>query len=65
LPRLVDFAGTYRRTIGELSPERDTNTGIIENQHGVVVVVTATVDRTKGNVPLVPSPSGVTVILER
>jgi hypothetical protein len=26
LQKLEDFAGTYRRAIGELSPERDTNT---------------------------------------
>jgi hypothetical protein len=65
LQQIEDFAGTYRRTIGELSPERDTNTVIIENQHGVVVVVTVTVDRAKGNIRLVPSASGVTVALER
>jgi hypothetical protein len=65
LQKVEDFAGTYRRTIGELSPERDTNTVIIENQHGGVVVATVTVDRAKGAVRLAPSESGVTVMLER
>jgi hypothetical protein len=65
LQKLEDFAGTYRRAIGELSPERDTNTVIIENQHGVVMAVTVTVDRAKGNVRLVPSESDVTVTIER
>jgi hypothetical protein len=64
LQRLEDFTGTYRRTIGELGPDRDTNTVIISNQHGVVVVVTVSVDRAKGNIRLVPSQSGVTVTLE-
>jgi hypothetical protein len=38
---------------------------IIENQHGVVIAVTVTVDRAKGNIRLVPSESGVTVAIER
>jgi hypothetical protein len=64
LPTLEDFAGTYRRTIGELSPERDTNTVMIQNQHGVIMVVTVTVDRARGNIRLVPSPTGVAVTFE-
>jgi hypothetical protein len=65
LQKIEDFAGTYRRTTGELSPERATNTVIIQNQHGVVVVVTVAVDRAKSSIRLVPSESGVTVRLER
>lgn len=64
LQKLADFAGTYPRMIGELSPDRDTNTLIIENQHGVRMVVTVTVDRAHGQVRLVPSESGVTVAFE-
>lgn len=40
LTMIEDFAGTYRRTMGELSPERGTNTLIIKNEHDVHVVVT-------------------------
>jgi hypothetical protein len=64
LQRLENFTGTYRRTIGELSPDRDTNTMIIANQHGVVVVLTVSVDRAKGDIRLIPSQSGVMVTLE-
>jgi hypothetical protein len=59
------FAGTYQRTMGELSPERGTNTLIIKNEHDVHVVVTVQFERESGNVRLTPSESGVTVTLER
>jgi hypothetical protein len=36
LDKLGAFAGTYRRTMGELSPERGTNTLIIKNEHNRV-----------------------------
>jgi hypothetical protein len=65
LTMIADFAGTYRRTMGELSPERATNTAIIKNEHGVHVVVTVHFERESGNVRLLPSESGVTVTLER
>jgi hypothetical protein len=65
LTMIEDFAGTYRRTLGELSSERGTNTLIIKNAHGVHVVVTVQFERESGNVRLLPSESGVTVKLER
>jgi hypothetical protein len=65
LTMLEDFAGTYRPTMGELSPERGTNTLIIKNEHDVHVVVTVQFARESGNVRLTPSKSGVTVKLER
>jgi hypothetical protein len=64
LSMIEDFAGTYRRTMGELSPERGTNTLIIKNEHDVHVVVTVHFERESGNVRLTPSESGVTVKLE-
>jgi hypothetical protein len=45
------------RAIGELSPERHTNAMMIKNQHGVVAVVTLTVERAKGDIRLAPSES--------
>jgi hypothetical protein len=65
LTMLEDFSGTYRRTMGELSPERGTNTLIIKNEHDVHVVVTVQFEKESGNVRLTPSESGVTVKLER
>jgi hypothetical protein len=65
LTMIEDFAGTYRRTMGELSPERGTNTLIIKNEHNVHVVVTVQFERESGDVRLMPSESGVTVKLER
>jgi len=65
LTMIEDFAGTYRRTLGELSPERGTNTLIIKNEHDVHVVVTVQFERESGNVRLMPSESGATVTLER
>jgi hypothetical protein len=64
LTMLMDFAGIYRRTMGELSPERGTNTLIIKNEHDVHVVVTVHFERESGDVHLTPSESGVTVNLE-
>jgi hypothetical protein len=64
LNMLKDFAGTYRRTLGDISPERDTNTLIIKNEHDVHIVVTVQFERESGNVRLLPSESGVTVKLE-
>jgi hypothetical protein len=65
LSMLGDFAGTYRRTLGDLSPERGTNTLIIKNERNVHVVVTVQFERESGNVRLLPSESGVTVKLEQ
>jgi hypothetical protein len=62
---IEDFPGTYRRTLGELSPERGANTLIIKNERGVHVVVTVYFKKESGNVRLTPSESGVTVALER
>jgi hypothetical protein len=65
LTMLEDFAGSYRRTMGELSPERGTNTLIINNEHNVHVVVTVHFEKESGDVRLTPSESGVTVKLEQ
>lgn len=64
LQRLQDFPGTYRRTTGAVDPERSTNTLILENEHGVRVVVTVTVATERRDVRLLPSESGVTVRLK-
>ena len=63
LQRLEDFAGTYRRAIGVVDPERPTNTLIIENDQGVHIVVTVTVAIERTDVRILPSESGVTVKL--
>jgi hypothetical protein len=64
LQRLEDFAGTYRRAMGEVDPERSTNTLIIQNEQGVRIVVTVTVAMERSDVRLLPSESGVIVKLK-
>jgi hypothetical protein len=63
LQRLGDFAGTYRRAIGVVDPERPTNTLILENEQGVHIAVTVTVALEQTDVRILPSESGVTVKL--
>jgi hypothetical protein len=63
LQRLGDFAGTYRRAIGVVDPERPTNTLILENEQGVHIAVTVTVAIEQTDVRILPSESGVTVKL--
>ena len=65
LTMLGHFAGTYRRTLGDLSPERGTNTLMLQNEHNVYVVVTVHFEPESGNVRLLPSETGVTVKLEQ
>ncbi|HSF34160.1 MAG TPA: hypothetical protein VLK82_27360 [Candidatus Tectomicrobia bacterium] len=65
LTMIEDFAGTYRRTMGELSPERGMNTLIIKNERDVHIVVTVQFAKESGDAHLTPSESGVTVKLER
>jgi hypothetical protein len=65
LSMIEDFPGIYKRTLGEISPERGTNTLIIKNERGVHIVVTVHFERESGNVRLLPSESGVTLTLER
>jgi hypothetical protein len=63
LQRLEDFAGTYRRFSGAVEPERPTNTLMLENDHGVLIVVTVTAAIEQTDVRILPSESGVTVKL--
>ena len=56
LQRLGDFAGTYRRAIGVVDPERPTNTLILENeQECITVTVTVALEHT--DVRILPSES--------
>jgi hypothetical protein len=64
LTKVDALTGTYKRASGELSPERQTNTLMIENQHGVFVVVTVTFEGKHHEVRLTPSETGVTVQLD-
>jgi hypothetical protein len=63
LQRLEDFAGTYRRFIGAVDPERPTNTLMLENDQGVLIAVTVTAAIAQTDVRILPSESGVTVKL--
>jgi hypothetical protein len=65
LQRLEDFAGTYRRAVGAVDPERPTNTLIIENDHKVLIAVTVTAAIEQTEVRILPSESGVTVKLRQ
>jgi hypothetical protein len=64
LQRLEEFAGTYRRFIGAVDPERPTNTLMLENDQGVLIVVTVTAAIEQTDVRILPSESGVTVKLQ-
>jgi hypothetical protein len=50
-------------TLG-IIPEHGTQMVMLENHRGVIIVVTVTLDKAKGDVRLVPSEAGVTVSLE-
>jgi hypothetical protein len=63
LQRLEDFAGTYRRAIGAVDPQRPTNTLMLENDRGVLLVVTVTAAIEQTDVRILPSESGVSVEL--
>lgn len=63
MQRLENFPGTYRRAIGAVDPERPTNTLMLENDQGVLIVVTVTAGIEQTEVRLLPSESGVTVKL--
>jgi hypothetical protein len=63
LQRLADFPGTYRRAVGAIDPERPTNTLMLENDQGVLIVVTVTAGIEQTDVRLLPSEAGVTVKL--
>jgi hypothetical protein len=64
LQRPGDFAGTYRRAIGVVDPERPTHTLILENDQGVHIVVTVTASIERTDVRILPSRSGVLVKLQ-
>ena len=64
LQRPGDFAGTYRRAIGVVDPERPTHTLILENDQGVHIVVTVTAAIERTDVRILPSESGVIVKLQ-
>jgi hypothetical protein len=63
LQRLEDFAGTYRRSVGAVEPERPTNTLMLQNDRGVLIAVTVTAAIEQTDVRILPSESGVTVKL--
>ncbi|MGH8065305.1 MAG: hypothetical protein ACRERE_08730, partial [Candidatus Entotheonellia bacterium] len=63
LQRLEDFAGTYRRAVGAVDPERPTNTLMLQNDQGVLIAVTVTAAIEQTDVRILPSESGVTVKL--
>jgi hypothetical protein len=63
LQRLEDFAGTYRRAVGAVDPDRPTNTVMIENDQEVLIVVTVTAAIEQTDVRILPSETGVTVKL--
>jgi hypothetical protein len=63
MQRLADFPGNYRRSVGAVDPERPTNTLMLENDRGVLLVVTVTAGIEQTEVRLLPSESGVTLEL--
>jgi hypothetical protein len=64
LQRLAEFPGNYRRSVGAVDPERPTNTLMLENDQGVLIVVTVTAAIEQTDVRILPSESGVTVKLQ-
>jgi hypothetical protein len=65
LTMLGNLAGIYKKTLGELSPERGVNTLIIKNEQNVHIVATVHFARESDDVRLTPSESGLSVQLEQ
>jgi hypothetical protein len=65
LKKLADFEGTYKSTQREVRAGRGTDEVSLANEHGVVVSLSLKAPATTTDVTLTPSPTGVTVKLEK
>jgi hypothetical protein len=65
LKKLSDFAGTYKTTQREVRTGRGAEDISLTNEHGVVVSLSVKAPVTTTDVSLTPSPTGITVTLEK
>jgi hypothetical protein len=65
LKKLSDFEGTYKSTQSEVRAGRAADAVSLGNEHGVVVALTLKAPATATDVTLRPSPTGITVKLDK
>jgi hypothetical protein len=65
LRKLPDFEGTYRVTDRAVTAGRETGHVSLVNEHGVTVSLSVSSPATTPDVTLTPSPSGISVRLEK
>jgi hypothetical protein len=65
LKKLSDFEGTYKATQREVRTGRGTGQVSLTNEHGVLVSLSLSSPATTSDVTLTPSPTGISVKLEK
>jgi hypothetical protein len=65
LKKLSDFEGTYKATQSTVRTGRSTGQLSLTNEHGVLVSLSLSSPATTSDVTLTPSPTGISVKLEK
>jgi hypothetical protein len=65
LKKLSDFEGTYKATQRDVRTGRGAGSVSLANEHGVLVSLSLSSPATTTDVTLTPSPTGITVKLEK
>ena len=65
LKKLSDFEGTYKATQSTVRTGRSTGQVSLTNEHGVLVSLSLSSPATTSDVTLTPSPTGISVTLEK
>jgi hypothetical protein len=65
LKKLSDFEGTYKATQRDVRTGRGAGSVSLTNEHGVLVSMSLSSPATTTDVTLTPSPTGITVKLEK
>jgi hypothetical protein len=65
LRQLLDFEGTYKAAQHEVRAGRATEDVTLTNERGVIVALSVKAPATTADVTLTPSPTGITVKLEK
>jgi hypothetical protein len=65
LKKLSDFEGTYKATQSTVRTGRSPGQVSLANEHGVLVSLSLSSPATTGDVTLTPSPTGISVKLEK
>jgi hypothetical protein len=65
LKKLSDFEGTYKATQRQVKTGREAEEVSLVNEHGVTVSLSVKAPATATDVTLTPSPTGITVTLDK